>query len=280
MGDTKGKLYGETFAAEEFRLPSLTVPQAANTLDNARLCELEKRMRLELEKRDQERAEFVNSMVHEIKTPITAMLASCDLLSVELSGKPGILAELAENLTLSINNLNNRVSELMDFAKLQNMEMKVNLKTVDMKELIEKTGSLVSGLLQNRKQLLKCELDKSSGLVKADPDRVVQVLLNLLTNASNFGQPFKGIGLKTIRMDSYLVTEIEDTAEPISEEDRTLLFRPYRLASKKGNPGAGLGLYICKKLVELQGGKMWAEAGETGNRFMFSLPLASGEGGN
>jgi two-component system, OmpR family, clock-associated histidine kinase SasA len=265
----------DAYNDEHIRLLKQVAVQMAIAYEKSRLYELERRMRLELEQQDKERTEFINSLIHEIKTPITAMLASCDLLSEELANSPGILGELAANLSAAINNLNRRVSELTDFAKLQNTDIIVDLQVVDMHRLVARADSLVSGLLQSRNQMLNCELGATDFQVRADSDRVIQILLNLLTNASKYGKPYKDIYLKTFNQGEYLVTEIKDTGPPILAEDKESIFRPYNLTRKKESGGLGLGLSICKKLVELHGGKIWLETQDTGNRFMFSLPLAS-----
>jgi signal transduction histidine kinase len=251
--------------------------QLAIAFEKSRLYELERKVRLELEKQDKERTEFINSLIHEIKTPITAMLASSDLLSEELSSNPGILSELAGNLDTSVNNLNRRVSELTDFAKLQNTEIKISLESVDMQDLIQKAESLVSHLLQSRDQMLDYDLQAASHQVYADPDRVIQILLNLLTNASKYGKPFKSIVMKTYNQDKFLITEIKDSSSPIVIKEGEELFSPYHLARRKESGGLGLGLFICKRLVELHGGRIWLETDSDGNRLKFSLPLAGKE---
>jgi len=266
----------EKYFRNEIKLLRVVANQMASIIDNARLYALERKMRLELEKTNQERTDFINALVHEIKTPITAMLASCDLLAEELADGPSIVGELTENLSVSIKNLNSRVSELTDFARLQSTEFKIKAQQVEMHKLIQRVGISLSGLLQNRGQFLRCDLAASTNTVKADPERLVQILMNLLTNASNYGQPYKGIELKTYNQNGCLVTEIRDTAAPLSIEDQTRLFQPYNLAAKKAGGGLGLGLFICKRLVDLHNGRIWMEAEETGNRFKFSLPVFVG----
>jgi signal transduction histidine kinase len=98
-----------------------------------------------------------------------------------------------------------------------------------------------------------------------------------LTNASKYSKPSSEICLKTFNQDGYLITEVKDSASPIPVEDRELLFKPYNLALKKESGGLGLGLFICKKLVELHGGKIWLEAVSNGNQFRFSLPQVNPE---
>jgi two-component system clock-associated histidine kinase SasA len=265
----------DAYNEDYIRLLKQVAVQLAIAYEKSRLYELERKVRLELEKQDKERTEFINSLIHEIKTPITAMLASSDLLYEELSSNPGILSELAGNLDTSIGNLNRRVSELTDFAKLQNTEIKISLETVDMLEMLQKAESLVSNLLQTRDQILSYELNASRHLVRADPDRVIQIMLNLLTNASKYGKPFKNINVKTYNQDKFLVTEIKDSSPPIIVKEGEELFSPYHLARRKESGGLGLGLFICKRLVELHGGVIWLETDSDGNRLKFSLPLVT-----
>jgi two-component system clock-associated histidine kinase SasA len=265
----------DIYNEDQIRLLKQVAVQLAIAYEKSRLYEMERKARLELEKQDKERTEFINSLIHEIKTPITAMLASSDLLSEELSSNPGVLSELAGNLDTSIGNLNRRVSELTDFAKLQNTEIKIKLESVDMRELIQRAESLVSNLLQSRDQTMNSDLSAECNQVFADPDRVIQILLNLITNASKYGKSYKSIDLRTYNRDKFLVTEIKDTSQPILVEASEELFSPYHLARRKESGGLGLGLFICKRLVELHGGKIWLESEPEGNHWNFSLPLAT-----
>ncbi len=226
-----------------------------------------------LERQDKERMDFINALIHEIKTPLTAMVASSKLLKKELLADSSLLYDLAKNLDTAIHNLNRRISELTEFAKLQSTELVLFLQPVDIYQLAQDIAAQVSTLLQNKDQTLSLELPTSLPRVEADPDRVVQVLLNLLTNASKFSPPNSEICLQAYQVDTQLILEVHDCAPPIGPKEAKLIFNPYYLGKEAG--GVGLGLSICKRLVELQGGKIWVEIQDKGNSFKFSLPLVS-----
>lgn len=267
----------EAYSADDIRLLQQVAVQLAIAIDKSRLYELERQARLELEKQDKERTEFINSLIHEIKTPITAMLASSELLREELSGDSSSLSELAENLDTATHNLNRRVSELTDFIKLRNVKPALHLKYVNIERMVKSAAVQVTGIFQSKHQTLNLEVPPSLGRAKADPDRVVQVLLNLLTNASKFSRPHATIWLQAYLANGELVLEVRDSAPPIDAEEAELIFNPYYRGRRvgRGGVGLGLGLFICKKLVQLHGGRIWVERGSHGNSFKFTLPVSS-----
>ena len=281
---SKGSLIGnfiiasqepEAYSAEDIRLLQQVAVQLAIAIDKSRLYNLEREARLEVERQDKERTEFINSLIHEIKTPITAMLASSELLREELSGDSSSLKELAENLDIAANNLNRRVSELTDFVKLRSIEPALNLQSVNIEQVVKTVAVQVTGLLQSKHQALDLELSPSLVQAEADADRVVQILLNLLTNASNFSRRNATLRLQAYSANGELVLEVRDSAPPIEAEEAGLLFNAYYRGKRGGSGGLGLGLFICKKLVELHGGRIWVESGSKGNSFKFTLPISS-----
>jgi len=269
----------DTYSADDIRLLQQVATQLAIAIDKSRLYELERQARLELEKQDRERTEFINSLIHEIKTPITAMLASSELLREELPADSSSLGELAENLDIAVNNLNRRVSELTDFVKLRSVEPVLNLQSVNVEQVVKSVASQVAGLLQRRNQTLNLELSPSLAPAQADPDRVVQVLLNLLTNASKFSQPDTKIWLRAHSVNGEVVLEVHDSGLPIGAEEAKQVFNAYYRGKRGGRGGLGLGLFICRKLVQLHGGRIWVETNNSGNSFKFSLPVISNSGG-
>lgn len=134
----------------------------------------------------------------------------------------------------------------------------------------------MTALISRRGQSLDVELPRTLPSIEADADRIKQVVTNLLNNAVKF-TPKKGkITLRAKNRGRSVVIEVRDTGRGISEEDQTFLFKPYQhLASDKGDlSGLGIGLSLCKTLVELHGGKIWVKSrvGQ-GSTFSFSLPL-------
>jgi signal transduction histidine kinase len=125
---------------------------------------------------------------------------------------------------------------------------------------------------------LTVELPSSNPVVSADKDRLRQVVLNLLNNATKFTPPGGKITLMARTDNANLVVEVHDTGLGISKEDQVRLFDPYyrRVEDRERLSGLGLGLALSKKLVELHGGQIWVESEKgIGSTFVFSLPLES-----
>jgi signal transduction histidine kinase len=153
--------------------------------------------------------------------------------------------------------------------------LKAEPRPVDISELIEDTALQCQAMFLDKKLQLDLEIKCPLPRVLADEARTSQVLLNLLSNASNFSPEGTKVVLGAKKKGGELVIQVKDNGPGITLEERRKLFRPYQHA-KAGGPGfPGLGLALCRQLVELQGGRIWArsEPGK-GSTFSFSLPLA------
>ncbi|MDY7019069.1 MAG: ATP-binding protein [Chloroflexota bacterium] len=266
----------DAYTEDDLGLLQQVANQIAIATENSQLYDKEKTARLEIERHLRERTEFINSLVHEIKTPLTPIIASSDLLMEELSADPASpFYALAKNLNSGARSLNLRISELTDFAKMQSTRLVVNPQPIYIQQLIQVIANQMSPLLQSEGQNLNLELSDSLPQAKADLERMEQVLLNLLTNASKFSPRNTSISIRAYQKDDYLAVEVIDSAPPINPKEAKLIFTPYyRTKQTKRIHGLGIGLAICKNLVELQGGKIWVESQDKGNCFIFTLPLA------
>jgi two-component system clock-associated histidine kinase SasA len=249
----------------------------AATLDNARLYMQEKMAYIDLQREYTERTEFVDALVHEVKTPLTAMLASSELLKEELDPEYSVLGELASNMDDAVQNLNRRISELVQFTKLQRTEISLNLQDIDITNVIYEAISQASGLLHTRKQTLDIDIESSIGMITCDPDRMVQILLNLLTNAVRYSPEGDSLLIKAYRENDNIIIGVCDGGQQLTLKDIEILFTPYQQGRKKSEGGLGLGLYICQQLIKLHNGKIWVESNAKGNEFKFSLPVTSRE---
>ncbi|HEY96347.1 MAG TPA: GAF domain-containing protein [Dehalococcoidia bacterium] len=265
------------YSMEEVTILKLLVSQMAAILDNARLYMQEKMAYMDLQREYKERTEFVDALVHEVKTPLTAMLASSELLKEELDPEYSVLGELASNMDDAVQNLNRRISELVQFSKLQRTEITLNLQDIDISNVIYEAVAQISGLLQTRQQTLDIDIQPLLGMVRCDPDRVVQILLNLLTNAVRYSPAGDSLFIKTYREGNNVIIGVCDGGQQLTLKDIEILFTPYQQGRKKAEGGLGLGLYICQQLVQLHDGRIWVESNEKGNEFKFSLPLTARE---
>jgi PAS domain S-box-containing protein len=239
----------------------------------------EKQLRQELEAEINKRVEFTRALVHELKTPITPVLASSELLLEEL--KEGPLLDLAQNINQGAYNLNQRIDELLDLARGEIGMLRLERHSIDPRELLRRIVDSVMPVALKKGQVLTFEAPSSLASVWADEDRLRQVVLNLINNALKFTSSGGKITLRARDDGANLIVEVQDTGRGMSKEEQAWLFEPYhRLESEVGHlSGLGLGLSLAKTLVELHGGKIWVESEKgKGSTFSFSLPLrASGQ---
>ncbi len=243
------------------------------------LYEQERKLRQELEAEMKRRVEFTRALAHELKTPLTPVMASSELLVAELREEP--LLSLARNINRGASNLNNRIDELLDLARGEIGMLQLKLELVDLAKLLREVAGDMTPVASSHGQSLVLELPTSLPLAWADEGRLRQVVLNLLNNASKFTPEGGKIILRAREDDGNLVVEVQDTGRGITIEEQQRLFEPYhRLESDREHlSGLGLGLALCKTLVELHGGRIWvqSQAGK-GSIFGFSVPLeADGE---
>ncbi len=238
--------------------------------------EKETRLRHDLETEMKRRVEFTRALVHELKTPLTPVLASSDLLVAELHEEP--LLSLAKNINRGACALNERIDELFDLARSELGMLQLKLLPLDPLPLLQTIADDVTSLASSQEQTLFSDLPASLPPIQADEERLRQIVLNLLNNACKFTPRAGKVTLRARQKAACLVIEVEDTGPGIAEEEQQRLFQPYsRLESDRERlSGLGLGLALCKTLVELHGGQIWVESQKgKGSIFSFSVPLAT-----
>lgn len=241
-----------------------------------RLYEREKELRLEVETELNRRVEFTRALVHELKTPITPVLAASELLLEESKEDP--FTSLAQSIHRGASNLNRRIDELLDLARSEIGTLKLNRLPIDPIPVIQEIVAGAMPLASERGQHLDLELPPSLPTIQVDLDRFTQIVQNILNNALKFTP---GGGLITIKgkVDgANLIIEVQDTGSGLSKEEQQRLFDPYhRLPGDRERfSGLGLGLALSKKFVELHGGQIWVKSKKgAGSTFGFSLPLKS-----
>lgn len=238
------------------------------------LYEKERQLRQKLETEITKRVDFTRALVHEIKTPLTPVLASSDLLLQNT--KDETLLNLAQNIHQGAINLDHRIDELLDLAKGEIGILRINLEPIDPKQLLQKIYDEEAPVALQNRQSLNVELPSSLPTVWIDEERFCQVVLNLMNNAFKFTPAGGQITLKAREEGATLVVEVQDTGAGIDKESQQLLFEPYRtlVGDKEYLSGLGLGLSLSKKLVELHGGQIWVKSQKgKGSTFGFSLPI-------
>ena len=230
-----------------------------------------------IETKEEEWLRFIDTLSHELKTPLTSIIAAAGLLAEELEASGDSSHQrLIQTIIQNANTLETRLAELLDIVKTGSGEIQLQLEPVDIRSLLRGTGMQISPLIQGKGQHLDIDLPPSMPIIRGDGQRLEQVVLNLLNNATKFSAEGCNIVLKARSLDTEIIVEVQDSGIGIAPEEQPRLFKPYsRLnADRQRHPGLGLGLALAKQVVELHGGRIWvkSEPGK-GSVFSFSLPL-------
>jgi signal transduction histidine kinase len=238
------------------------------------LYQKERQLRQQLQTEMRVRIDFTRKLIHELKTPLTALIATSQLLQDETRG--GKYEKLAKYVFSGANDLNQRIEELHDVTKGEIGALKLNYQKMYIEKFLHSLSEETRAFMQQCNLKLELQLQDSLPVINADPDRIRQVILNLLNNACKYAKEGKRILLKAYRQADDLVIEVQDFGPGIPEERQPTLFEPgYQLAHHEDRSGGlGIGLALCKMIVELHGGKIWltSKIGK-GSSFFFTIPL-------
>jgi len=252
------------------------VKESENELQQ--LYQQEKDLRTELQGEMKKRADFTRALVHELKTPLVPIVASSDMLVGGLKDEPWL--SMAKNIDRGAADLSKRIDELLDIAKGEVGMLEVDTRPVDPLPLLREVTTNMEVVISSHKQSLITDLPFSLPFVRADESRLRQVLLNLLSNASKFTPAGGEITLSARKESGSLMVGVQDTGPGIAEQDQKQIFLFYYQVADSGQQykGLGIGLSLCKKLVELHGGQIMVESEVgKGSTFSFSVPLASSD---
>ena len=229
-----------------------------------------------METKEEEWLRFIDTLSHELKTPLTSIIAAAGLLAEELqTAADESHQKLIQTIIHNANTLETRLAELLDIVRTGSGKLQLQFEPVDIKSLVLGTCMQISPLLRGKGQKLKTELPDSLPILRGDGQRLEQVLLNLMNNATKFTPEGGNICVRVRKQDTGLVVEVQDDGIGIAKDEQTRLFKPYsRISSdRQRHPGLGLGLALSKQVVELHGGRIWvdSEPGK-GSTFSFFLP--------
>src|SRR5262245_53137420 len=255
--------------------------QSALAIQNARLFrELADKSR-QLEVASQHKSEFLANMSHELRTPLNAIIGFSEVLSEKMFGELNEKQEeYSKDIHASGQHLLSLINDILDLSKIEAGRMELELTEFDLPTAIENALMLVRERAGRRSIALHTSIDNRLGQIQADERKVRQVILNLLSNAIKFTPEGGRIDVGAVPKDGFVEVSVSDTGIGIAPEDQEAVFEEFRqvgTADKKVE-GTGLGLTLCRKFVELHGGRIWvkSELGH-GSTFTFTLPVRHGE---
>ncbi len=227
--------------------------------------------------------QFLSHVSHELRTPLTCIHQYASLLYDGISGP--VSPEQHDHLQIilkSVNQLHAMIRDLLEATRAESGKLRIEPRCLALVELVRQAIAMVRPQALEKRISVELEADKNLPLVHADPDRVLEVLINLLDNAVKFTPAEGKIVVKLSRQQTdseFAYVSVSDTGRGISAEALPLIFeRLYQDpdAVDGNRSGLGLGLFIAKELINLHGGRIWvaSQAGE-GSTFTFNLPIYS-----
>ena len=231
---------------------------------------------------DRLKAEFVSVVSHELRTPLTSIHGALGLLA---SGLLGDATEKGKRmLDIAVTNtdrLIRLINDILDLEKFDSGRVAVRRRSCHSRELIKDAAAEMRAMAQ--KHDIEFRLGKADAVILADPDRMVQCLTNLMSNAIKFSDPGTMVRVRARKVSSYACFEVCDQGRGIPVDMQESIFERFHqvdATDSRNKGGTGLGLAICRTIVQQHGGKIWvqSEVGK-GSTFFFTIPLAqSAEG--
>ncbi|PWA05798.1 sensor histidine kinase [Flavobacterium psychrotolerans] len=231
----------------------------------------------ELVNKDLQKDEFLDTVTHELRTPITAIRAASEILHDDDELPEELRKKFLQNIISESDRLNRLIDKILDLEKFETGKQKIYLSKNNISKTVEKTLDSLKQLIKNKNIIV--EFTEASKEIKAfyDEERIIQVIHNLLSNAIKFCSKTEGkITIKIIENKDVVEVRIHNNGKEINEEDFEVIFDKFyqsRNQNVKKPIGSGLGLAISKQIIEHHKGKIWAENTEPGGvTFTFALP--------
>ncbi|HKB44915.1 MAG TPA: response regulator, partial [Chitinophagaceae bacterium] len=288
-----------SFNENDQRLLSTIAASVGVALRNATLFEDVKLAKMEAEaaskiaeKANEAKSAFLSTVSHELRTPLTSVLGFAKIIQKRLKEKifpivdrsdtktEKTINQISENLHVVISEgerLTHLINDVLDLAKIEAGKMEWNQENVSMPEVAERAIAATTSLFEQKSLKLIKQIDTNLPEITGDKDKLIQVIINLISNSVKFTD--KGsVTCKVYKEKDELIVSISDTGIGIAPKDFDAVFEQFKqvggdtLTDKP--KGTGLGLPICKEIVEHHGGRIWleSEVGK-GSSFSFALPI-------
>jgi PAS domain S-box-containing protein len=222
---------------------------------------------------DQLRRDFIGVVSHELKSPLTGIKLYGQLLHKKLGDTDnGISVGFLEKILQQVNHMEKMLADLTDVATIRTGRMQLNIAPFDFNALAYEVAESLQQTTD--KHFIQLNL-MTSNLISADEERLRQVIVNLVSNAIKYSPDGGDIKISAQEKDSYLMICVQDNGMGIPGRDKDRIFdRLYRVNGQtKGIKGLGLGLYICRQIIQLHGGSIEVDSEEgKGSAFRISLP--------
>ena len=284
------------FNEEDKNLLNTIAINVGVALHNAELYEEAKVAKAKAEDANEAKSAFLSTVSHELRTPLTSVLGFAKIIRKRLENKifPAVtiddqkikktMKQVSENLNVVVSEgerLTTLINDVLDLAKIESGKMEWHKKPTFLQDVISRAIASTSTLFETKGLDLKKKVPEDLPLISADEDKLIQVVINLLSNAVKFTDKGK-VTIEASVDNNQIIIEIQDTGIGIEEEDKHKVFERFRQAGDTltDKPkGTGLGLPICREIIEHHGGIIWmkSEPG-VGSTFFFTIPIVGKSG--
>jgi signal transduction histidine kinase len=265
------------FAPETIELLQTFATQSSLAIQNARLFrEIEDKSR-QIEVASQHKSEFLANMSHELRTPLNAIIGFSEVLTDRMFGELNEKQdEYLKDIYASGTHLLSLINDILDLSKIEAGRMELELTDFHLPTALDNALTLVRERAGRRSITLRMSIDERLGEVRADERKIRQVVLNLLSNAIKFTPEGGRIEVAAVPRDESVEVSVSDTGVGIAPADQEAVFEEFRQVgtSEKNAEGTGLGLTLCRKFIELHGGRIWVQSQVgVGSTFTFTIPV-------
>jgi hypothetical protein len=231
-----------------------------------------------LQELDRMKDDFISTVTHELRTPLTSIRAFSEILHDNPRLDPAQRGKFLEIVIKESERLTRLINQVLDLAKIESGNAEWNTGEINLREVVEDSVAAVSQLFKDRGIALEVNLPQEVPAIVADRDRLMQVMLNLLSNAAKFCErPDGRVAITLERNGDQLRVDVSDNGAGISEAEQAVIFEKFRQVGDtltQKPKGSGLGLAISREIIDHFGGRLWVNSrlGE-GSTFSFTLPL-------
>jgi signal transduction histidine kinase len=265
------------FTDKQIELVVAFADQAAIAIENARLFDEIREKSRQLEIASEHKSRFLANMSHELRTPLNAILGYTELMMDGAYGEPSekMLAVL-KRLEANGRHLWGLINDVLDLSKIEGGQLVLELSDYSVVDIAQVVRSTLEPLAADKKLAFTLDLSRELPAGHGDGQRLTQVMINLVGNAIKFTD-IGEVAIKVEAADGSFNISVRDTGPGISLADQVKLFQEFQQADNaitRDKGGAGLGLAISRRIVEMHGGKIWVESQPgQGSTFAFTLPV-------
>lgn len=232
----------------------------------------------QLKELDRLKDEFISTVTHELRTPLTSIQSIAEILRDYPDTDKEEQGNFLEIMINEIKRLSRLINQVLDFQKIESGRMDWQIRPLNLIQVVQNAVDATRQLVNDKQLLMTVDLPQIVPTITGDRDQLIQVMVNLISNAVKFCRPEKGhIHIMLAHQNSRLLLSVEDNGIGISKENQQIIFQQFQQISTpgRGRPqGSGLGLAITKRIVEFHAGQIRVESElDKGTKFTLVLPI-------